>query len=122
MRSATEYRQTASKTPCLDTLTVAIRQCRTLPDFVRHASFTYVQERHLSADILAELSSQPAPAADDDWNDRLKRRRERLQPLLGRRLTCVFVRLPGVHYTIEVDASEQKVVHWEWQSEYSRRR
>ena len=31
------------------------------------------------------------------------------------RLICVFIRLPGVIYTIEIDPGTEEVIHWEWQ-------
>ena len=96
----------------------AVRAFEELPDFVRHAKFRQVNERTLDAKLFETIVSQ-RPIRDDvtDWPDRLKRRHEALQPHIGRVLACVYVRLPGVHYTIEVDVEYCEVVYWEWEAD-----
>lgn len=77
-----------------------------------------MSERLLDSDLFNNIVSQPRnPAADKDWADRLQRRRDTLRPHIGKVLSCVFIRLPGVHYTIEVDVATKDVVHWEWQAD-----
>lgn len=39
----------------------------------------------------------------------------RQERVLDRQLVCVFFRLPGCHYTFEIDPESNTVVHWEWQ-------
>ena len=96
----------------------AIRRFDELPEFVRHAHFTQVSERRMDSGLFNTIVSQtPNPLADKDWEDRLKRRHDALLPHVGKMLTCVFIRLPGVHYTIEVDPVSEEVVHWEWQAD-----
>jgi len=46
---------------------------------------------------------------------RVKRRAKSLTPCLRLRLPCVFIRLPGPHYTVEIDPDNDKIVRWEWQ-------
>ena len=98
--------------------TNAVRAFTELPDFVRHANFRQVNERILDANLLKTIVSQrPIRIDETDWADRLKRRHEALQPYIGKMLACLYVRLPGVHYTIEVDVESCEVVYWEWQAD-----
>lgn len=93
-----------------------VRTSMQLPDFVRHAERRQIIERILDARLFRALITQkPTGVSGKDWDERLKRRRIALQPYLGMRLACVFVRLPGVHYTIEVDVKSGEVAYWEWQ-------
>ena len=98
--------------------TDAVRAFGELPDFVRHANFRRVDERILDASLLNTIVSQrPIRIDETDWADRLNRRQAALQPCIGKMLACVYVRLPGVHYTIEVDVESGEVVYWEWQAD-----
>ena len=98
--------------------TDAVRAFRELPDFVRHSKFRQVNKRILDANLFETIVSQrPIRADETDWVERLKRRHEALQPHIGKMLACVNVRLPGVHYTIEVDVESCEVVYWEWQAD-----
>ena len=98
--------------------TDAVRRFGDLPDFVRHAKFRQVSERVLDSKLFESIVSQrPFRATESHWADRLQRRHEALQPYIGRVLACVYVRLPGVHYTIEVDVESCEVVYWEWQAD-----
>lgn len=95
-----------------------IRGFEELPEYVRYAHFTQVSERQLDFNLFNTMVSQsPNPANDRAWADRLQRRHDALLPHTGKMLTCVFIRLPGVHYTIEVDPVAREVVHWEWQAD-----
>lgn len=94
-----------------------IRECIELPPDVSSAEFTRVDERLLDQRLLSFLASESA--AENDEADRVVRqqcRRGALSPYLGKILICVFIRLPGVHYTIEIDPESERVVHWEWQT------
>jgi hypothetical protein len=93
-----------------------IRECIELPPDVSSAKFTCVDERLLDQQLLSFLASESV--AESDEADRVVRQQCRngaLSPYLGRILICVFIRLPGVHYTIEIDPDSERVVHWEWQ-------
>ena len=46
----------------------------------------------------------------------MSRIEQALHLYIGKMLACVYVRLPGVHYTIEVDVESCEVVYWEWQA------
>ena len=94
-----------------------IRACIELPPDVSSAEFTRVDERVLDQRLLSFLASESV--AESDEADRVVRQQCRngaLSPYLGRILICVFIRLPGVHYTIEIDPELERVVHWEWQT------
>ncbi len=98
--------------------TDTVRAFNELPEFVRHAKFRQVNERILDAKLFKTLVSQrPFGSPEEDWADRLQRRYDALHPYIGKKLACVFVRLPGVHYTIEVDVESCEVVYWEWQAD-----
>ena len=94
-----------------------IRGLEELPEFVRHASFTQVSEQLLDSNLFNTIVSQvPDLGVDEDWPDRLRRRHDALLPHLDKMLTRVFIQLPGVHYTIEVDLDSRNVVYWEWRA------
>jgi len=101
-----------------DAIKAIVCDCDQLPEFVRRARFSQVSERRLDATILNAIVSQPPLSGNEEcWAERLQRRRTALLPHLDSRLTCVFIRLPGVHYTIEVDLAAGIVVYWEWQAD-----
>jgi len=90
--------------------------CPGLPAVVASADFSFVSERVIDNGVLEELCGDSAyPSGTDDWLDRQKRRKKALSPYLDKPLTCVFIRLPGVHYTIEIDPELERVIYWEWQ-------
>ena len=94
-----------------------IQECVNLPLDVTNAKLTNINERVLDQRLLSFLVSQRAPQdSDPEWVVRRRNRKEALSPYLGRVLICVFIRLPGVHYTIELDPELQRVAHWEWQT------
>ena len=87
-----------------------------LPDAVRLAGIGYVETHILERFLFEEISSQaPQPGMAEDWPERLRRRREALEPYVDKLLVCVLIRVPGTHYTIEIDPIEASVVYWEWQ-------
>ena len=97
-------------------LRAVIRTVKELPKFVQEAHFARVDRRALESNLLNALVSQPVFGGPAEWKTRLERRENNLTPYLSRELFCVFIRLPGVHYTVEIDLIENVVVHWEWQS------
>jgi hypothetical protein len=93
-----------------------IGHCRDIPVGIQGASLTCVNERVLDKPVFLSITSQaPSGQPDGDWAARLSHRKENLKKHVGNLLICVFIRLPGVHYTIEIDPSSASVVHWEWQ-------
>ena len=100
----------------LDIRTI-IQKCVELPADVTSAKLTCVVERTLDQQLFSFLISDSAsPRNDADWLVRQQRRKDALAPFLDKVLICIFVHLPGIHYTIEVDPDLQRVVHWEWQA------
>ena len=94
-----------------------IQTCTELPPDVTNAEFTRVDERLLDQRSLSLLVSEPVQKGNDDgWELRQQGRIDALSPYLDRILICVFIRLPGIHYTIEIDPESERVVHWEWQT------
>ncbi len=94
-----------------------IQECVELPADVTSSELTCVVERILDQRLLSFLVSESASHGDGaDWVVRRRRRKEALSPYLDHVLICVFILLPGIHYTIEVDPELERVVHWEWQT------
>jgi len=70
----------------------------------------------IDASLLQFLTEHGTPGVNDlTQAARRERRAAALSPYVGKVLVCVLIMLPGVKYTIEVDADEERVVHWEWQ-------
>ena len=93
-----------------------IAGCREIPVGIQRAKLTCVNERVLDQTLFRSLASQSRPGSPEgDWTARLNHRKQNLHKHIGSHLTCVFIRLPGVHYTIEIDPNAASVVHWEWQ-------
>ena len=94
-----------------------LQECAGLPSDVANAELTSVTERVLNQPLLANLLDPFAASSEESgWEDRRCRRKGALTPYVGSVLLCVFIRLPGVHYTIEIDPELERVVHWEWQA------
>ena len=94
-----------------------IQKCVELPADVTSSELTCVVERILDQRLFSFLISESASQSNDaNWVVRQRRRKEALSPYLDKVLICVFVHLPGIHYTIEVDPELERVVHWEWQT------
>ncbi len=97
-------------------LRTIIQDCPELPCEVKIAEFTYVEQRLIDETLLHRLSCyQATDDGPSDWAIRLRRRAEALSSYLDKDLICVFVRMPGVQYTFEVDPERRSIVHWEWQ-------
>lgn len=91
--------------------------CTALPPIVATVDFTRVNARIVDDELLKELSGDSADSrGTPDRSDRRKRRMRVLTEYLNKTLVCIFIRLPGVHYTIEIDPEMKSVVYWEWQS------
>lgn len=87
-----------------------------LPVAVRQARFTRVEGRLLDQELMKVLNSQSRPPNyKGDWTLRLRKRRESLLPNLGKLVFCIYIRVPGAHYTVEIDPESKTVIHWEWQ-------
>ena len=94
-----------------------IRECIELPPDVSSAEFTRVDERLVDRQLLSILASESTAESDEaELVVRQQCRERALTPYLGKILICVSIRLPGVHYTIEIDPQSERVVHWEWQT------
>ena len=93
-----------------------IQESNGLPPDVTNANIKSINKRVLNQRLLSLLVSQVAPQdSDSEWQVRQQNRKKALSLYLGRALICVFIQLPGLHYTIEVDPKSERVVHWEWQ-------
>ena len=117
-RSATSS-EDLSDLPVSETLDIRtiIQECIELPPDVASAELTSVNERVIDQRLLSFVVNQSASECNDsDWLVRQQCRKSALSRYLGRVLICVFIRLPGVQYTIEVDPELERVVHWEWQT------
>lgn len=91
--------------------------CTELPPIVANVEFTRVDARIVDDELLEQLSGESAVSSGTpDWSDRQKRRKSALSRYLDKTLICIFIRLPGIHYTVEIDPETERVIHWEWQS------
>lgn len=98
-------------------LRAIIQDCEGIPQLIRAASFTRIDGRFLDRRLFTDLiAQQPPKDVAEGWSMRIWQREKALFPHIGKFLMCVFIRLPGVQYTIEVSPREQVVVHWEWQA------
>jgi hypothetical protein len=87
-----------------------------LPVAIRSASVSLVQERVLDQALFETLTSQVNPGLHAEaWTARLQLRERNLLSYMDSLLVCIFFRLPGCHYTFEIDPQSDAVVHWEWQ-------
>ena len=93
-----------------------VEACKELPESVRNATFAHVRDRRITMRIVQRLCCAESTDGSNESHVRLKRRRSALSGHLGQILTCIYIRLPGVHYTVEVDQDSQNVVYWEWQA------
>lgn len=96
----------------LTDLRSVLRATTTLPSLVVEAKFSGVFDRVLDEASIAALTDPSAlPGGISD--ERCGARKKALMPYSGKRLMGVLINLPGVLYTIEIDPSLKKVVHWE---------
>ena len=86
-----------------------------LPEIVKTAPITRVFERLIDSGEVTRLTQPNEHDCDNPVVvEKLRIRRKALTNHLGSRLTCLLIHLPGAFYTVEIDPSLMKVVHWEW--------
>ena len=94
-----------------------IRQRRDIPAEVADAVFSHVVRRELDYALFTTITTQSITGgADEEWEARLEKRRIALREHVGDELICVFVCLPRIHYTMEIDPLHRRLVYWEWQA------
>ena len=94
-----------------------IRQRRDIPAEVADATFSHVVRRELDYTLFTTITTQSITGgADEEWEARLEKRRIALREHVGDELICVFVCLPRIHYTMEIDPLHRRLVYWEWQA------
>lgn len=96
-----------------------IQQFDELPKIIRLAEISEIVERRVDRrliDVMIDdtMIDRPRPDIARGRSSRRHERKASLLRYLGRRLTCVVIRLPSVQYTIEIDRKKGQVVHWEW--------
>lgn len=107
----------ASATSDTGRLRALMRTCPEIPEPVTRARIAFVNERLVDESLLRGITEHLGPGAPDEAQAaRLERRRAAISPFVGRRLVCVLITLPGVRYTIEIDPSDERIVHWECQT------
>lgn len=94
-----------------------IRQRRDIPAEVADAVFSHVVRRELDYTLFTTITTQSITSgAEEEWEARLEKRRTALREHVGDELICVFVCLPRIHYTMEIDPLHRRLVYWEWQA------
>lgn len=95
-----------------------IENCPDIPKQAREAGVTHVEDRLLDDSLFRKITENPGKGKTDESQvDSVRRRIESLTPFIGRRLVCMVIRLPGVRYTIEIDPVDERIIHWEWQTQ-----
>lgn len=90
--------------------------CSDLPRLVRTARISRIYDRLVDANEISRLTDTRLLSGDKPGQaDTLMIRRKALRRYLGSFLTCVYIRLPGCAYTVEIDPDSRTVVHWECQ-------
>lgn len=90
--------------------------CPELPAPVKNANPSLIEERLIDESLLSQLTnSSSLEKISDESLIRFRKRQKALSPYLDSILICVFIRVPGGHYTIEINPVDKSVVHWEWQ-------
>lgn len=96
----------------LGDLRPVLRATTRLPSLVIEANFSNIFDRVLDEATISALTD-PSALPKGISDERCKKRKKALMPYLGKRLIGVLINLPGVLYTIEIDPSSKKVIHWE---------
>lgn len=95
-----------------------VENCLDIPVTAREADVAHVEDRLFDESLFRKITeNQQTDVAGHSPDDSVQRRIESLRPFIGRRLVCMVIRLPGVRYTIEIDPAEERIVHWEWQTQ-----
>ena len=98
-------------------LRTLIKNCKAIPSEISEAKFSRVVERKIDESLLHYLTENGHPdSGEEELAPETRRRLEALSPYLDRTLICILIRLSGVHYTIEIDPTNDRIVHWEWQA------
>jgi hypothetical protein len=95
-----------------DDLRSVLRATTRLPSLVIEANFSNIYDRVLDEATIAALTD-PSALPKEISDERCEKRKKALMPYLGKRLIGVLINLPGVLYTVEIDPSLKKVIHWE---------
>jgi hypothetical protein len=95
-----------------DDLRSVLRATTRLPSLVIEANFSNIYDRVLDEATIAALTD-PSALPGEISDELCKKRKNALMPYLGKRLIGVLINLPGVLYTVEIDPSLKKVIHWE---------
>ena len=110
--------ESAAREPCGikdDRLREIILDTSKIPEAVVVSECTRVDERRFDDALFRILTDRHPNASISAASPRIiERRADALYPYVGRTLVCVLISLPGVRYTVEVDPTERRVVHWEW--------
>lgn len=94
-----------------------IREHSDIPAEVADSRFSHVVRRELDNTLFKTITTQSrAGGADEEWEARLEKRKAGLRDHIGDELICVFVCLPRIHYTMEIDPLHRRLVYWEWQA------
>ncbi len=98
-------------------LRALIKNCSAIPAEISEAKFSRVVERKIDERLLRYLTENgDHECGDEELPPETQRRLQALSPYLDRTLICILIRLPGVNYTIEIDPTNDRIVHWEWQA------
>ena len=93
-----------------------LESCPRLPVCLIGARIAHIEERVIDESLLSRLTNSSSfEEINDESLFRFRKRQKALSPYLDSILICVFIRVPGGHYTIEIDPVDRSVVHWEWQ-------
>ena len=95
-----------------------MENCPDIPIQVRAAKVAYADDRVLDGSLFQRITQNCGRSAGDELQTVIVQRRiDALTPFIGRRLVCLVITLPGVSYTIEIDPSDERIIHWEWQAD-----
>ncbi|NOX68820.1 MAG: hypothetical protein GXP15_06520 [Gammaproteobacteria bacterium] len=95
-----------------------VENCPDIPIQAREADVAHVEDRLFDDSLFRKITENTGQGVTEGSEaDSMQRRVESLAPFIGRRLVCMVIRLPGVRYTIEIDPMEERIVHWEWQTQ-----
>lgn len=94
-----------------------ISEVADIPDSVKLAPFSRIAARTITQSVVETLTTKTLEdTSSAEWIHRIRLRRKALLSYVGRTLVCVFVKLPGIHYTLEIDPQIGQVVYWESQT------
>lgn len=93
----------------------AVERCREIPEVIRAgAVWSAIEEHCFDQTYIDFLDTQiRLSPRGPEWTERLRRRRQDLLPLTGRRLLRGTLQQGTDDYTVEVDPEAASVVYWE---------